>query len=102
MGRPRTDLQTLLEGLLGSSNVYFQPPETLQMSYPCIVYQRYISKSQFADGMPYLYTHQYQVSVIDPDPDSPIPDKVATLPMCHHNRSFAVSNLNHDIFNLYY
>jgi hypothetical protein len=98
----RLDLQELLEGLLGDSNVYFQPPENIQMVYPCIVYGRYIAKSQFADGMPYIYTHRYQVTVIDPDPDSEIPDKIALLPMCTHNRSFSVTNLNHDIFNLYY
>lgn len=102
MAQPRTDLQTILEALVGSSNVYFQPPETLQMSYPCIVYGRYIAKTQFADDMPYVYTKRYQVTVIDQDPDSLIPDKVASLPMCIHNRSFAVSNLNHDVFNLYF
>jgi hypothetical protein len=102
MAQPRTDLQAILEALIGNSNVYFQPPETLQMQFPCIVYQRYIAKSQFADGVPYIYTKRYQVTVIDQDPDSQIPDKVATLPMCIHNRSFAVSNLNHDVFNLYF
>lgn len=100
MGRSREDLQTVLEGITG--NVYFQPPPSLQIAYPCIVYAKYISKSQFADGMPYIYDKRYQVTVIDQDPDSQIPDKVAILPMCLHNRSFVVNNLNHDVFNLYF
>lgn len=99
---PRVELQTLLEGLLGSPYVYFQPPPNIEMQYPCIVYQRYIAKSQFADGLPYIYTKRYQVTVIDEDIDSPIPDKIASLPMCIHDRAFSVSNLNHDIFNLYF
>lgn len=72
------------------------------MQFPCIVYQRYNAVSSFADGSPYIHTKRYQVTVIDADPDSPIPDKVAALPMCLHNRFFVVNNLNHDVFNLYY
>jgi hypothetical protein len=72
------------------------------MQYPAIVYQRYISKTAFADNAPYTVTQRYQVTVIDPDPDSPIPDKVAALPMCTKNRFFVANNLNHDVFNLYY
>ena len=34
----RLKLQTLLESIKGVSKVYFQPPETVKMSYPCIVY----------------------------------------------------------------
>jgi hypothetical protein len=98
----RLELQTLLEGLLGSGNVYFQPPTGVQMEYPCIVYQRYSAVSTFADDKPYIHTKRYQVTVIDQDPDSPIPDKVAALPMCLHNRFFVAGNLNHDVFNLYF
>ena len=34
----RIELQTLLEELLGSKNVYYQPPNNLSMSYPAILY----------------------------------------------------------------
>jgi hypothetical protein len=72
------------------------------MQYPCIVYQRYIAKTQFADGIPYIYDHRYQITVIDQNPDSEIPDKIAALPRCLHNRFFVAGNLNHDVFNIYY
>lgn len=72
------------------------------MQYPCVVYQRYIAKTEFADNIPYRYNQRYQVTVIDPDPDSVIPDKIAALPMCIKNRFFVANNLNHDVFNLYY
>lgn len=99
---PRLQLQTLLEEILGSRNVYFQPPATLQMAYPCIVYHRDTSDTQFAGNIPYRYTKRYQVTVIDRDPDSEIPNKVKELPMCTFNRFFAANNLNHDVFNLYF
>lgn len=100
--RPRLDLQTVLEAVLGSENVYFQPPPALQMQYPCIVYRRDDALTEFADNIPYSHTKRYQVTVIDRNPDSLIPDKVAALPLCRFDRAFAANNLNHDVYNLYY
>jgi hypothetical protein len=99
---PRLELQALLENILGTRHVYFQPPANVQMQYPCIVYQRDYANTQFADNGPYRYTKRYQVTVIDNNPDSDIPDKVASLPLCTFDRFFAADNLNHDIFNLYF
>lgn len=102
MARPRQELQTLLEETLGSSNVYFQPPPSVQMSFPAIVYNRDLADNRFADNKLYRYVKRYQVTVIDPDPDSEIPDRIANLPMCSHQRFFATANLNHDVFALYF
>lgn len=98
----RLQLQALLEGVLGSTQVYFQPPSSVQMQYPCIVYQRDSAITEFASNKPYSYTTRYQVTVIDRNPDSDIPAKVATLPMCEYNRFYVADNLNHDVFNLYF
>jgi hypothetical protein len=99
---PRLELQAILLELLGSNSVYFQPPETVQMEYPCIVYRRDLIRTNFADDLPYRILKRYQVTVIDRDPDSDIPDKVGKLPMCSFNRFFTADELNHDIFNLFF
>jgi hypothetical protein len=96
----RLDLQTLLETL--APNVYFQPPDNMQIQYPCIVYQRYRALSEFADNNVYNRVVSYQVTVIDPDPDSLIPAKVGALPLCTTNRNFVAGNLNHDVYTLYF
>lgn len=98
----RLQLQTLLEDILGSGNVYFQPPANVQMQYPCIVYGKDDAVTEFAGNKPYSYTKRYQVTVIDRNPDSDIPDRVAQLPMCILNRVYTADNLHHDVFNLYY
>lgn len=98
----RLQLQSLLEKILESREVYFQPPANVQMKYPCIVYKRDVAVAKFADNNPYRYTKRYMVTIIDRNPDSIIPDKVATLPMCIHNRFFTADNLNHDVFILYF
>lgn len=96
----RLDLQTLLEGLLGSQHVYFQPPPGFMMSYPCIVYHRSNIRSTHADNYPYKHEKEYTVTVIDANPDSEIPDKVSKLSRVIFDRAFKSDNLNHDIFNI--
>lgn len=99
---PRLQLQAKLLGILGSPNVYFQPPPTIKMQYPCIVYNRDRIDTDFADDKPYKRTRRYQVTVIDQDPDSVIHEKVAELPMCSYDRFFTADNLNHDVYNLFF
>ncbi len=99
---PRLQLQEVLEALVGPRNVYFQPPANVQMEYPSIVYKRDSERTQFADNNPYRRTKRYQVTVIDRNPDSDIPDKVADLPLCVRVRTFVVNNLHHDVFTLYF
>jgi hypothetical protein len=98
----RHDLHDILVDILGSNAVYFQPPPKLNLTYPCIIYKRERSETRFSGNLPYNRDKQYQVTVIDQDPDSVIPDKVAMLPMTRHDRTFSVDNLNHDVFTLFF
>ena len=98
----RLELHEILVKILGSDQVYFQPPETIKMKYPCIVYGRGSGDTIFADNSAYRFTQRYQITVIDRDPDSKIPEKIADLPMCTYDRHYNIDNLNHDVFNLYF
>lgn len=82
--------------------VYFQPPTNVRLQYPCIVYHRDFADTKFADDGPYNHTKRYMITVIDRNPDSEIPDKVAALPMSLFNRFFTADDLNHDVFNVYF
>lgn len=93
-------LQTLLSEL--APHVYFQPPENIVIEYPCIIYKRDSASTQYAGNRPYRYDKRYQVMVIDRDPSSPIPDKVAMLPTAAFDRHYTADNLNHDVFNLFF
>ena len=82
MGK-RVDLQALLETTLGSEHVYFQPPESVKMEYPCIIYSLDSGSTIFANDLPYKHDKCYSIKVIDKNPDSIILDKIAMLPkMC--------------------
>lgn len=96
----RLDLHKMLVAV--TPNVYFQPPASVKMNYPCIVYSRRSASARFANDSLYAYKKSYSVTVIDKNPDSDIPDKVIKLPLCSFDRHFTADNLNHDIYNLYY
>ena len=98
----RLDLHEILVEVLGSRNVYFQPPPNLQMKYPAIRYERDYAVSQHGDGHPYVYTKRYLVTYIDRDPDSPIPDRLARIPSSKFSRHYVADGLNHDAFNIFY
>jgi hypothetical protein len=100
--RSRIKLHELLVGVLGSRYVYFQPPESLKLTYPCIIYERHDISNTFADDDVYLDPRQYRVTVVDPDPDSEIVNKMAKFKTPRFVRHMVVDNLNHDIFNIYY
>jgi hypothetical protein len=98
----RLDFQTLLEGLGDSVTVYFQPPPEVQMTFPAIVYNRDYLVTNWGDNIPYASTVRYQVTLIDPDPDSPLNTKLMAMPMMRYVRHYTSANLNHDIYSIYF
>lgn len=99
----RLQLQTELETILDSKNVYFQPGATIKMKYPCIIYKRDGSKSFFAGDRLYHGKTRYLITVVDPDPDSPFPDTLSEhFPYCSFSAHYATDSLNHDSYTLYY
>lgn len=98
----RLELHEILCDILGSRNVYYQPPESVKMSYPAIVYARANVYNEFADDDVYKQSHAYTLTVIDFDPDSEIVSAVSKLPRCRFDRHYAYNNLNHDVFTIYY
>ncbi len=98
----RLELQSKLEELLGSRHVYYQPPETLKLEYPAIVYSKSKIETVKADNSTYLKHIRYDIIVIDKRPDNPVIDKIMGLPYCSYDRHYVSENLNHDSLTLYY
>lgn len=85
-----------------SKNVYFQLPTNTMIKYPAIVYEKSYLQTKKADNSTYLQKQKYTVTVIDPNPDSIIPNYVAQLPNSISDRCFVSDNLHHDTFIVYY
>lgn len=103
MADHRIKLQQELCSILGTKNVYFQPPESVKLVYPCIVYELSSGATTYANDMPYTFQRCYQVTIIDKDADSKLIDKLAYhFPKCRFNDSFVYDNLYHYVYTIYY
>lgn len=98
----RIELQTKLEQILGSRNVYYQPPENLKMEYPAIRYSINDIDSKHADNIKYSNVNCYDIIVIDKLPDNEAIRKILELPYSSFERHYVSDNLNHDLIKLYF
>lgn len=98
----RLSLQTFLETLLGSSNVYFQPPESVIMKYPAFVYSLDNINNTHANNLVYNSRDRYSVMYITKNPDDDLIRKVSSLPLCSFDRHYKSDNLNHYVYTMYY
>lgn len=103
MPKRRAELHEKLCEFLGSSNVYFQPPKTVQMKYPCIVYGLSDIRTRHANDAVYAMNKRYEVTLITKDPDNNLTDEMAVVfPLCEFDRLFVSDNLYHYVYTLYY
>ena len=99
----RLELHEELKGILGTDKVYFQPPESIKLSYPCIVYERSDISSKRANNKHYYSVNCYTLTVIDKNPDSQFANQILEhFKMCRFNRRFVTDNLYHDVLILYF
>lgn len=99
----RLKLHEELKEILGDYDVYFQPPESVKLTYPCVIYKLTNADIGYADNMTYRYSRRYQITLITKDPDSDLIDKIPkSLRHCSFANYFVSNNLNHYIYDLYY
>lgn len=98
----RLELHQVLKGILGTDNVYFQPPPDLTMNYPSIVYGLTTYWTKHSNNKLYLGKKRYKITYIDRSPVSTIPDEILGLPLTKFSSYFVVDNLNHYVFNTYF
>ena len=99
----RLELHEELCEILGTRNVYFQPPASVMMQYDAIRYSLVEPNIKRADDKVYLKVNQYEGVVITYDPDSTIPDSILHhFEMCSLGRPYTADNLNHFPFTIYY
>lgn len=98
----RLELDAILRSLDPSLHIYFQPPVSIKMQYPAIVYKILKENRIYADNKKYKRNIGYDVTFVHFNPDDDIFDKITNLDYCSFNRRFVNENLYHDSFTLYY
>ena len=98
----RLELQNKLKTLAGG-NAYFQPPSSVNLIYPCVIYNLSAGHSMRADDKMYTYTDRFNLLFIFKYPNMKIIEQVLQeFPMCSVSRVYVVDNLYHYAFDLYY
>ena len=98
----RLELHSVLQELLGSSNVYYQPPESIKMQYDAIRYSKKTIDGKYANDRKYSMIDCYEVIVISRLPDNPVIKKLLSLPYCSYDRHYVADNLHHDVLTIYW
>ena len=100
--RNRGELHEKLCALLGSRNVYFDPPSNVLLKYPCIIYKRIAGEFKRADNIPYLKYYPYDVQIISKDPDYELFDTFLDhFTFGREGAPFVSDNLHHSNFTIY-
>lgn len=97
----RTDLQTMLEEILGSKNVYFQAPPNTGMKYPAIVYSFERFNRRDADNQPYILTGRWQITHMYKSIKNDLKEKfIFNLPHCSFDRRMITDGIYNDYYTL--
>lgn len=97
----RLNLQRTLEAIPGIRKVYFQPPASIHLEYPCIVYSYTGDEVLHANNRPYIVRDDYDALLItkDPLPDETM-DRMLDIPYTSFDRHFVEDNLHHFSYSL--
>lgn len=99
----RLNLHAKLLEFLGENRVYFQPPETFKMSYPCVIYSLSTLSSTFADNKTYLVDDRYRITYVTNDPDDiKIKEFLFFFDKIRFVTTFVSGGLYHYEYELYY
>lgn len=106
MSRPRIEAHQALVGAMElagyTSHVYYQPPESIKLVYPCIVYNREKFDTRYSNNKVYKDMTRYTVTVMDKNAESPLADVLRDLQYCEMDREFTSENIHHFVFTLFY
>lgn len=85
------------------NNVYYQPPESIKLSYPCLLYSLSGGQNTRADNTSYLFTRRYELIYITRDSEHNfIEIMLKHFKHISYDRRYVSDNLYHDTFTLYY
>jgi len=97
----RLALQAKLEQILGTTNVYYDPPSNIVMKYPCIVYSYKKQQTFHADNVPYIRFDEYDIILITKSAwPSDVLEGLGSLPYSKLDRTYTADHLHHFLFQV--
>lgn len=100
--KSRIELQTKLEEILGSKNVYFQPPTSVSLKYPCFVYSFEGIDTIKANNGNYIKSYRYEITHIYKKLDNRMTEKILdSFQMISQNNCIVVDGVYNENFTLF-
>lgn len=98
----RQELQAKLVDILGSNDVYYQPPESIKLKYPCIVYHLADIRIDNADDVKYRKYSRYTVTYITKNAEDRFIDKLMdAFDYCSFDRTYSADHLIHYVVTIF-
>ena len=91
----REKLSELMEECGEEPRLYFQPPESVHLEYPCIIYHLKRLDKRNANNHPYFKTISFDITYITRDPTSTVPMRFEDEPLFMFDRYYTAENLHH-------
>lgn len=99
----RQKLHNLLKTVTGINNVYYQPPESVKIKYPCVIYSKKSKYTKRADNSVWGIVDRYEVTIVTNKADTDYADKILEhVQRSSYVRRFIANNLYHDTLSIYY
>lgn len=101
----RIQLHEKLCSILGSRNVYYDPPENVKMQYDCIVYSLSQVSQVYANNFTYALAPGCLITIITrtPEAQTRIVDKLMkTFPYAGWDRAYMTDHLHHAVVSIYF
>lgn len=105
MSGTREELENELKAISKKTNVYFQPPEGFNLSYPCFIYNFSGLDVKRADNGPYQMKNRYAVTYMTTDPEKGMSMVRKVLGRFAHvsfDRPYDTDGIYHYVFDIYF
>lgn len=83
-------------------NVYYQPPESVKLKYPCVIIKKNPGDTKPADNIKYIYSPSYTLTVIARDPNRTLAEQIfMAFLISRYDQNFVRDNLYHDVITVF-
>ena len=99
------DLRDQLYLIHDTENVYYDPPESIRMDFPCFRFELNNLDVKHADNKAYSKKPRWAVTYITRDIEEieqVAEEMLEHFKYCNFDTSFRADNLEHAVFNLYF
>lgn len=99
-----TDVGDILARVIGDEDkVHFQPPESVKLTFPCILFKFEGFKEFFANDGRHMLREKYTATHIYREPEADLKEEVlSAFLFASFDRPYIADNLYHDVYTIYY